>query len=346
MDASTTLERPAADGPAAWFRGAYAFRNSPRAIARFPFPFPADEYAYSVNIEPHRGGPPGAVTEFDFDVDEHYAAECHDRALVLGRDPRRCLAMPHMRSAEWDTLELLMTAMARDYPDRFRLDRSGRNWHWVNAALGSEAVFRFGDDDSLPCRPLEFIGRQAQGDFVILDQRDGTLWADAGIVTCQADWSLAFDAGMNFHEWHGPVPLAHEAGVFDRALRYLLGIRQGAPVRRLNWTLTVRPRLDTSPETYPEWGPERARVTAENAGERVCLRVELQTFWRLPASNALLFPIRCYLLRLDELATQPEWLRRFRSVMRTLPAPLAEYKGLSRYRPALLEWLDASIGAC
>ena len=27
---------------------------------------------------------------------------------------------------------------------------------------------------------------------------------------------------------------------------------QGQPVRRLNWTMTVNPRLDTSPETFPE----------------------------------------------------------------------------------------------
>ena len=42
------------------------------------------------------------------------------------------------------------------------------------------------------------------------------------MVTTQADWSMNFDIGMSFKEWHGPVPLAHEMGVFDRALKYLL----------------------------------------------------------------------------------------------------------------------------
>ena len=27
------------------------------------------------------------------------------------------------------------------------------------------------------------------------------------MVTAQADWSLDFDIGMSFFEWHGPVPL-------------------------------------------------------------------------------------------------------------------------------------------
>ncbi|WP_163598939.1 heme-dependent oxidative N-demethylase subunit alpha family protein, partial [Klebsiella pneumoniae] len=92
-----------------------------------------------------------------------------------------------------------------------------------------------------------------------------------------------------------PVPLAHDIGVFDRALRFLLRLQYGQPVRRLNWTMTINPRLDTSPENYPDWGPDRTTVTPENVADKVHLRVELQTLFRLPRSNAILFGIRCYL---------------------------------------------------
>ena len=112
---------------------------------------------------------------------------------------------------------------------------------------------------------MEYITRQCQGDFCLLDQRDDNLWMDAGMVTTQADWSLDFDIGMNFMEWHGPVPLAHELGVFDRALKFLLNLQQGRPVRRLNWTMTINPRLDTSPENYHKWGTDRDHG---HAGER------------------------------------------------------------------------------
>ena len=186
---------------------------------------------------------------------------------------------------------------------------------------------------------MEYITRQSQGDFCILDQRDGNLWMDAGIVTTQADWSLDFDIGMNFFEWHAPVPLAHEKGIFTRALKFLTNIQQGKPARRLNWTMTINPRLDTSPENYHKWGPDRATVTPENVGQKVHLRVELQSFWRLPRSNALVFPIRCYLIKMDELVTSKKWARRLHRVIRDLPEELATYKGLTRYRPTLLEWL-------
>jgi hypothetical protein len=159
------------------------------------------------------------------------------------------------------------------------------------------------------------------------------------MVTTQADWSLDFDMGMTFKEWHGPVPLAHELGVFDRALKFLLNLRLGQPVRRLNWTMTVNPRLDTSPENYPKWGPDRATVTKENAGDLVHLRVELQGLWRLPRSNGILFGIRCYLISLRELATVPKWARRVHRALEGLHPALVDYKGLSRYRDTVVDWL-------
>ena len=174
----------------------------------------------------------------------------------------------------------------------------------------------------------------------MLDQRDGDLFMDGGMITGPADWSLAFDLGMSFKEWHGPVPLAHDLGVFDRALKYLLAIQVEHPARRLNWTLSINPLMEQAPETYHEWGATRNQITPENAGRLVHLRVELQGLHRLPRSHALLFPIRTYLIRLEDLVTQPDWGRRLRLVLQTLPPELVEYKGLSRYSGSVIEWLE------
>ena len=323
------------------FRGDFTYRNSPDNIIRFPFPFNEDKYMYSVNMEPHvPAGPKGYAFEHMIDVDEHYISEMRDRALVLKEDPLRCQALPHMMAAQWDTLELLMEQQAAGYPTHFSLTKNGDQWHWINHPMGIDQKFTFGDASTLPCEPMEYITRQAQGDFCIVDQRDNNLWMDAGMVTTQADWSLDFDIGMNFMEWHGPVPLAHQMGVFDRALKFLLNLQQGKPVRRLNWTMTINPRLDTSPENYHKWGTDRMTVTPENVGDKVHLRCELQSLWRLPRSNAILFVIRCYLLKMEELVTVPKWARRFHRVLRDLPPELADYKGLTRFRPMTIEWLS------
>jgi hypothetical protein len=321
------------------FRDDFTYRNSAAAIRRFPLPFPEDRYMYSVNIEAHTAGLVGSHVEFAFDVDEHYVAECRERDLVLRAEPQRFQALPHMQSSQWDCLELIMESFARDYPAHFSLTKDGNRWRWVNRPLGVDRTFTFGDTHTLPLEPLDYIGRQTQGDLVVMDQREDDLWIEAGVVTTQADWSLDFDVGMTFKEWHGPVPLAHEMNVFDRALKYLLNLRLGHPVRRLNWTMTINPRLDTSPENYPFWGKDRTTVTAQNAGDLVHLRVELQGLWRLPRSNAMLFGIRCYLISLRELVTIPKWGRRMHRVLRDLHPALVEYKGITRYRDAAVEWL-------
>lgn len=321
------------------YRDDFTFRNSPAAIARFPFPFPADDYRDALNLEPALAGAPGSVFEHRFDIDEHYLSETAERAQVLARDPLRSVVMPHMHEACWDALEMLMTQLAADYPEHFRLTRAGARWTWENAALGIRQRFVFGDADTLPYEPLEYIGRQVQGDFALLDQRDGELFLDAGLVTGPAAWSLAIDIGMSFRHWLAPLPLAPQTGELDRALQLLLDIQAGRPVRRLNWTMTVNPRLDTSAETYRQWVHERGQVTAENVARLVHLRVELQHMARLPRSNALLFGIRTYLIALDELASNLAWACRLHRVLRDLPEALAEHKGLSRYRPIAVDWL-------
>lgn len=325
--------------PVETFRGDFTYSNSREAIRRFPFPFHRDDYMYSVNIEPHDGTPPGTAYAPAFDIDEHYLSEMAERRTVLEEDPKRCQVLPYMMEAQWDTLELMMTSLAADYPEHFSLTCEGDTWTWENRLLDIRDTFTFKDADTLPLEPFEYITRQVQGDFTLHGQRNDMLYMDGGMVTCQADWSLDFDLGMNFYEWHGPVPRAHEMGVFERALKYLLTLKVGSPIRRLNWTMTVNPRMDTSPENYDKWGIDRSTITPDNVGELAHLRVELQSLWRLPRSNAILFSIRCYLISMEELATVPKWARRFHRVLRDLPEDLADYKGFIGFRPTVLDYL-------
>ena len=322
------------------YRDDYTYANSPECIARAPFPFPDDEYMYSMNLEPHVSVGDGAFRAI-FDIDEHYISECRDRAITLEKDPgMHYFSAPHMMEAQWDLLELIMEAYAQDYPEYFTLERDGTRWHWTNKLLGIDDTFTFGDPTTLPYEPMEYITRQAQGDWVLQEERDGTLYWGAGIATQRADYSLRFNLGMAWHEFHGPVPLVKETGMLDRALKFLLRLRCGHPVRRLNWSLTVNPRLDVSAESLPDWAPDRTLVTAENAGKRVYLRIELQPLHRLPRSNAIVFPIRTYLLNLEDIATNPAWAKRMHRVLKSLNQDLVDYKGFTRYRDAAVEWLS------
>ncbi len=317
------------------------------ALERFPFPFEGDCYMYSVNVEeaqqPRSNGV-GSWGRHIYDVDEHYLDEVAERARILRADPARCQVLGHMRQAAWDVVEHATTALARDYPGHFALRRDGDRCRWTNRLVGVEQAFTLGDDASLPRGPLQWIARQLQEDIELLDQRDDDLFLDAGILTFGADWSLDFDLGMRFLEFHGPVPRVHEMGVMPRARLFLMRLPPGRAYRRTNWTMTVDRRLDTGTEVYPEWGPARANLRYEEIGERLHLRVEVQHFVRLPRSNAVMFLIRTYLASLDGICEVPAWSRRLERVLADLPGDLVDYKGLSRYRDMTVAWLAERNG--
>ncbi|MGE2835058.1 heme-dependent oxidative N-demethylase family protein [Mycobacterium sp. SMC-4] len=311
----------------------------------FPFPFTADQYRYSTNVEPAGAAvltPAGRWGERVVDIDSEYETELAERAAILAADPTRCTVLPHMRPACWDTMLHLMREMAAAYPDTMSLQRHGSGWRWRNERLGIVQDFVVGDEDTLPAPPLAYIAGQVQEDIVLLDQRDGDLFGDAGVVTFAADWSFGFDVGMTFLEIHGPVPRLRETGVITRAREFLLRLQPGETYRRTNWTLTIGRRLDVSTERYPEWGPDRTAIRSvsdERFGQLVHLRVEVQHLIRLPESGSICFLIRTYLLPLADLALHEPWRQRTAAVLADLPDDMAEYKGIIGYRDRAVAWL-------
>jgi hypothetical protein len=317
----------------------------PARIARFPFPFPADSYRYSTNVEP---APNPVQTEAGtwgtciLDIDEHYLEELQEREKVLNLDPSRAQVLPHMRFAVWDAIATLLPLLAEEHPESFSFTRNGNACTWRNTVQDLELEFTYGDDATLPEGPLRFLGSQIQDDIALLDQREDALWLDAGLVTFAADWSLGFDVGMKFLEVHGPVPRVHEEQIMARAQQFLMRLQPGEKYRRTNWTMTVDRRLDTSTETYAEWASDRSTVSADpSLPERLHLRVEVQHLIRLPHSGAVLFLVRTHLLPLSDIAQVPAWRERLGRVLAELPEDMADYKGINRYRRAASDWLLA-----
>lgn len=70
------------------------------------------------------------------------------------------------------------------------------------------------------------------------------------------------------------------------------------------------------------------------------LRSERQTLRRLPRTGAIVFGIRTYQFKVEELARERGVAARLASAVRSWPEDVALYKGRSRYRHVLLEYLD------
>lgn len=319
------------------------------AIAGFPFPFADDSYRYSTNVEPAQSVARTCAGDWGstiVDIDGGYHRELAERADILASDPTRHAVLPHMRVAAWDAMITLMRQLARERPESMRVQRiDNETWRWTNRLLETSCDFVFGEDSTLPEEPLRYIANQLQEDIVLLDQRNDTLYADAGVVTFAADWSFGFDVGMSFLEIHGPVPRVRQEGVITRAHEFLKRLQPHDPYRRTNWTMTIGRRLDVSTERYPEWGPQRDWIcTVDDAtfGSSVHLRVEVQHLIRLPYSGAIMFLIRTYLLPLDQLATVQPWRTRTAAVLAELPDDMADYKGITKYRKRAASWLTAA----
>jgi hypothetical protein len=319
--------------------------SSPHLLAAFPFPFAADSYRYSTNLAPAGTAvvtSTGQWGEWIVDVDSEYEAELAERAAILAADPGRHAVLPHMRPACWDTMLTLMRELATAHPETMSLDGDGNTWRWRNSRLGVVQDFVFGDESTLPAEPLAYIAGQVQEDIVLLDQRGGDLFVDAGVVTFAAAWSFGFDVGMEFLEIHGPVPRLRQSGVITRARDFILRLQAGDAYRRTNWSMAIGRRLDLSLERYPEWAQDRelaATVDDEAFGRLLHLRVEVQHLIRLPESGAICFLIRTYLLPLSDLAAVEPWRLRTAAVLAELPDDLADYKGFAPYRDRVVAWL-------
>lgn len=321
------------------YRGAFTFTNSLKSILRFPFPFASDSYAVDVNVEPHNRDGESNAFKYLFDIDEHYVDEMNERAYVLSQDSSRCQVLPHMEDAEWEALELIMENLARDFGKDFRLQRNGTSWLWENGPLRKSDKFVFGDLGSLPYRPLEYITRQVQGDFVLLDQRDDTLWLDGGMVTEAFGWSFDFVLGMNWTDWHGPILKDHEREVIERARLLTMSLPGNRPQRRLNWITLVKPRLDRSLEAMPDWFRDDGKVTLGTVPDDLFFRVEFQQLYRLPRSHAILFVLRNYMLSFRDIARVRNWRMRLHRVLRDLD-PNSERYGALVARDLAVNWLS------
>lgn len=245
--------------------------------------------------------------------------------------------------AQWEVVDLIINNLVTYYPSKFNLEKKEEQWIFTNVQTKETTSFIYGDTSTLEVDPLDFIGRHVQEDLIIMMQRDGNLFLDAGQLCFPANWSLYFDLGMSFKEIHSPIPGFQSESLDERILQFLMKIEAGSPWMRRNWSLMAGSRLDTSLETFSEWGQARKQVTKENAGELVHLRVEVQKLFRLPKSNGILFTIHSHMLPLGECIQHKPWLIQFYEILRELPDFIVDYKGISLYRKQVLQYLEEEI---
>ena len=162
----------------------------------------------------------------------------------------------------------------------------------AQAELYAALTAHLGTDGPPDPSPLVRAGSMVQEDFCILEQREaGAEYILSAAILCfPSRWSLAEKIGHPLTAIHDPVP-DYTDGVGKRVNRLFEAIKPAHPLWRANWT------VHSSDELHQPSDDFRA---ASDPNAPLYIRVERQTFIRLPKTQAVIFGIRTYI---DPLTT-------------------------------------------
>ena len=253
---------------------------------------------------------------------DDYAAQMEERRRLLAYRREDVLAcLPEAEVAARELLSVLVSHICRHHPAWF--SRSGQVLH--NHLLDERIEL---DSD----HPLGIVGLLVQEDFCLNQVHEDGHRLTAAILCFPTRWSLAEKLGKPLIRVHEHVP-----GYADRlgnpVERFFSSLKDDKLAQRLNWSVIDDDAL------YQIGGKGRSDlddgISADNALRRLTLRVERQSFRRLPESRAIAFGIRIHQTRLDRVAATPGEAARLSAALRALPVDLARYKSILRFSDAV-----------
>lgn len=273
-----------------------------------------------------------AEPECLIELDETYPAQMAERARLLDARRDDVLAMPAGTEAACaELLDVVAGTLARRWPEWFRLDAGALR----NGLTGEQWALPATD-------PLDVLGRLVAEDFCLVrPEPDGPVLA-AAVLCFPSRWVLGEKLGRPLLGVHERVPgyAGRLGGPVDRFFNHL---KPGRMAVRLNWTVIDDPALFQLSGKFATAAD--AGITPENALERLHLRVERQTFLLLPVSGMVSFGIRTHVYPLARIVALRGEAARLAAAVRGLPAEMALYKSLGRFRDALLAALDGVASA-
>ena len=267
-------------------------------------------------------------------IDSGYAYETALRRRLLAEHRGEVFAaLPESFAARRAVLDLLSRHLPEHHPAWFA--RTGLSL--INLLTGETWDLANSTAD-----PLEIAGRLVQEDLCLIEPSPSGPRLTAAVLCFPSRWNLTAKLGRPLAEIHGPVPFYADrlAAPVDR---FMAELKPGRLVERFNWSIHDNPAL-FQPSGHGLTAPDPG-ITAENAGEKLWLRVERQTLSRLPETGSILFTIKTYRRPLAEIAALPGIARRLTAALGALPDETQRYKSLPRFRHALLAFLDA-LSAC
>jgi hypothetical protein len=278
--------------------------------------FPDEDYGFKMRFE---RGPAGEFFHPTARHDELIAQRRH----WIEADPENCLALlPDGVPLLEETLDFARTEGT--LPPTFNLQPAICNPQSATPNLQPATCH---------LQSLASLGSLWEPDFLLLKlDSESRMRLLAGCVCFPSSWSLTEKIGHPIETIHGVVPgLNHAIG--NQIHSFLSKLRPGVAWLRANWGLSRSPELNQHPQR------KLPRLDADVGVEEVWLRVEHQTLVALPRTQGVLFGIRIAVHPLAALREDRLIAERLSRALRSMPEPMAQYKGIATARDQVLTLL-------
>lgn len=192
---------------------------------------------------------------------------------------------------------------------------------------------------------LDALAAQIQEDItVICRDRDGKNWVSAIHLCFPNHWSAQEKIGQDFATVH--VPVAGMEKINRQANKIVDTMIERRPTVRFAWGLSTDTRLNHHPQapqniSTEEWCGRSFNFNGNNP--RLYLRIERQTIWGLPKSNAALFTIRTYFRDCNVIRQNRELKSKLLSAIESMTSDSLVYKGLAASKKDILMWLENDV---
>ena len=296
-------------------------------------PYRSSGAAFQIGLQPME-----MVSWLDTGPD-HASFMAEKRQRMTGRPPVFYRSTDGSGEAQAELRDAVVAQLLTTHSASFRMDQG----HIHDLIDGSRHDLEADD-----LEPLEIISNVVEEDFILFERRD-----DANIMTAASNaytssGRIVSCVGRDMRYAHDPVPGLNEQ-LGARVDRVMANVKAGVPVVRFNWFVTaIASRL------FPQ-GWHHANVTAaedlsralvanpEAAGDKLWLRVERQTFVRLPHTQALVFGIHTYSDPLSSIAGDQDSLQAIHRLIGEYSEERLGYSGLLTIKAPLLQWIERQL---
>ncbi len=271
-----------------------------------------------------------------FDLKERALQMAEKRKLLANIRNDVFIADPSAITASAEVLNLMLKHLPSIRPELYSLGED-------TIKLEPHTMFD-GDEWSTNLKtnkmhPLDLAARLVQEDLVVMfppEEKKPGWWLAAGSVAFPSRWSLKKKFRQTMDIIHAPVPFYKEQlqaptnGFFDQM-----------PVNeifsRRNWSLHDNPSLR---QDGTEEMSEGHRITSDNAGEHLWLRVERQTLRKLKETGTILFTIRIHLRQLKHVVKFEGVANRIAQALLALPPEMQTYKQTDTFADSVQNYLN------